>query len=57
MMKSKLQQLAEKVEGLLQYHSHNSILNLVDEVDEGCQVCIRNEVVDKVLELIKERNR
>lgn len=49
--------LVEKVRGMRELHTHNSIPSYTADADEGCVTCIRNTALDAVISLITNREK
>lgn len=43
----------ERVRGMREIHRHNSIPCLIDNADEGCVICIKNQALDTLLDNLK----
>jgi hypothetical protein len=58
-VKSYILSLIENMKQKPESHTHNSIPNYTDEVDEGCSMCIRNQALAdqeaKIAEELKRR--
>lgn len=46
--------LIEEVEEKVAIHTHNSIPSYIDDLDEGCSICLKNKCFLDVIELIKK---
>ena len=45
-------ELLEAVENLKELHTHNSIPSYTADLNEGCFTCLKNSILDKVLDEI-----
>ena len=46
--------LVERMSKAREIHRHNSIPCLTDNADEGCVICIKNQALDQVIDIVKD---
>ena len=49
-----IQEAIDVVEGMQEMHNHNSIPNLVDELEKGCVTCVKNQACNEVIKKLEE---
>ena len=43
----------EKLEGMKELHKHNSIPGYIDDLENGCIICVKNQALDQAILTLK----
>ena len=48
------EELKKMVEGMRELHRHNSIPSYIADLEDGCQICIKNQALEEIIKAIEE---